>query len=73
MKSHARLTSKATKEMARKGISAGNRISGSKIPLFFLLERIAIQSAEGPHTNSAIMVPTAGAKLVNPIAAEEKL
>lgn len=66
-------TRKAIREMTRNGISAGSRISGSKTPLFRLLDRSATQSAKGPHTSSATMVPTAGAKFENPIAAGEKL
>lgn len=69
----SQLTSNPINEITKKGIRAGNLISGSKMPWFFFVALIATQSQNGPQTSSATTHPTAGAKFANPMLAEEKL
>lgn len=49
----------------------GSLISGSRIPLFFLVARIEIQSDNGPFVAKPIRAPMKSAKLKNPIVCDE--
>ena len=49
------------------GIKAGNRISGSRIPPFFLVALIEIQSESGPFVARPMNVPIQVAKLKKPM------
>ena len=46
---------------------AGNLISGSRIPPFFLVALALTQSLRGPAVASPIIAPTKMAKFMNPI------
>jgi hypothetical protein len=46
---------------------AGNLISGSRIPPFFLVALALTQSLKGPAVASPIIAPTKIAKFMNPI------
>lgn len=49
------------------GIRVGSLISGSRIPLFFLVALMEIQSESGPLVKRPIIAPIKDAKLKKPI------